>query len=64
MSGLEYGGKPGTFQAEPHRQHPTHGRVTVLGRTVNTIDAWTVKDANGAYWSVGEAELLSCPPAP
>jgi len=64
MSGLEHGGKPGTFQNEPHRTHPTYGRVTVMGRTVNKVGEWTVKDANGANWPVGEAELLNCPPAP
>jgi len=64
MSGLEYGGRPGTFQTEPHRLHPTHGRVTVMGRTVNKVGEWTVKGANGANWSVGEAELFTARPLP
>lgn len=62
MGGLEYGLGPGLFQNEPHRQHPTHGRVTVMGRTVAKADEWTVKDSNGRYRSINEAELLDCPP--
>lgn len=64
MGGLEYGLGPGLFQEQPHRQHPTYGRVTVMGRTVNSLDEWTVKDRDGRYWSVVEAELLDCPAVP
>lgn len=64
MSGLDNGTESGPFQNEPHRQHPTYGRITVMGRTANQVNEWTVKDASNVYRSVPEAVLLDCPPAP
>lgn len=64
MPGLEYGNQPGPFQTEPHRQHPIHGRITVMGRTVDRPDEWTVKDSDGHYRSVTETDLEACPPTP
>lgn len=61
---LEYGAESGPFQNEPYRDHWAYGRVTVMGRTVNTVDEWTVKDADGTCWTIGEFELAACPPVP
>jgi len=64
MSGLDYSTEPGPFQREPHRHHATYGRITVMGRTANQVEEWTVKDENNVYRSLPEAVLLACPPAP
>ena len=64
-AGREYGDRTalGRLKQHPHRRHPELGRLTVVGQIIDGSGEWTVKDDDGVYWSLTEAELLSCPPA-